>query len=123
MATKDGIGFMSVHYDDQRLHKPPVGWNLLRIHMGDDAETYTYAIHDAIDVQIMALVAEGLTNHQIASKAYLSEKTVKNRLTKIYRRLGVASRTQAVMTLNQPRSIPVFAESEQADVTGITRSV
>lgn len=44
---------------------------------------------------ILALVAEGLSNKEVADRLYLAEKTVKNHLTRIMARLGVKSRTQA----------------------------
>jgi DNA-binding NarL/FixJ family response regulator len=46
--------------------------------------------------EIMALIAEGLSNRQIAERLVISEKTVKNHIVSIYRRFGVASRGQAI---------------------------
>jgi DNA-binding NarL/FixJ family response regulator len=46
--------------------------------------------------EIMELIAEGLSNRQIASRLVVSEKTVKNHICSIYSRLGVHGRTQAV---------------------------
>lgn len=46
---------------------------------------------------IVALLAEGHDNRAIAARLYLSEKTVKNALTQVYDKLGVSSRTQAVL--------------------------
>jgi DNA-binding CsgD family transcriptional regulator len=40
-------------------------------------------------------VAEGLTNAQLAHILWLSEQTVKFHLSNIYRKLGVANRTEA----------------------------
>jgi len=47
-------------------------------------------------VEILALVAEGLNNTEIASRLYLTESTVKWHVRKILRALGVANRAQAV---------------------------
>jgi DNA-binding NarL/FixJ family response regulator len=44
----------------------------------------------------MALIAEGLSNRQIADRLVVSEKTVKNHISSIYSRLGVHGRSQAV---------------------------
>jgi pimeloyl-ACP methyl ester carboxylesterase/DNA-binding CsgD family transcriptional regulator len=49
--------------------------------------------------QILELVSRGLSNAGIAEKLYVSEKTVRNHLTRIYRKLGVSSRTQAIALL------------------------
>jgi DNA-binding NarL/FixJ family response regulator len=46
--------------------------------------------------EIMTLIADGLPNRQIAERLVISEKTVKNHLVSIYRRLGVGSRGQAI---------------------------
>lgn len=47
------------------------------------------------EVKILALVAEGLTNREIADKIYLSEKTVRNYVSAILGKLGLAHRSQA----------------------------
>lgn len=46
---------------------------------------------------ILALLAEGRSNRDIAQKLFLSEKTVKAHLAAIFRKLGVTNRTQAAM--------------------------
>ncbi|HEY5941510.1 MAG TPA: PAS domain-containing protein [Solirubrobacterales bacterium] len=46
--------------------------------------------------EILALVGEGLSNAEIASRLYLTESTVKWHVRKILRALGVANRAQAV---------------------------
>lgn len=48
--------------------------------------------------EIMALIARGLTNAQIAAECYLSEKTVKNHINRIFAAMGVASRGEAIAT-------------------------
>ena len=47
--------------------------------------------------EILQLVAEGLTNRQIATRIHLSEKTVKNYVSAILDKLGLDSRTQAAV--------------------------
>jgi PAS domain S-box-containing protein len=49
-------------------------------------------------VEILGLVAEGLSNADISHRLYLSESTVKWHIRKILRSLGVANRAQAVAT-------------------------
>lgn len=50
----------------------------------------------ARQLEILSLVAEGLSNAEIASRLYLTESTVKWHVRKILRALGVANRAQAV---------------------------
>lgn len=47
--------------------------------------------------EILALLAQGLSNKLIASKLYLSVRTVEGHLANIYQRLGVHSRTEAML--------------------------
>jgi len=49
--------------------------------------------------ETLALVAEGLTNSQIANRLFVSESTVKQRLGNIYKILDISSRTDAVKLL------------------------
>ena len=45
---------------------------------------------------MLELVAEGLSNGQIAERLYISRKTVSVHVSAILRKLGAASRTEAV---------------------------
>jgi two-component system, NarL family, response regulator DegU len=56
---------------------------------------------------ILALLAEGKANREIAQRLYLSEKTVKAHLAAIFRKLGVTNRTQAAMMAVQMGVGPV----------------
>jgi DNA-binding NarL/FixJ family response regulator len=47
------------------------------------------------EAQILGLVAEGHTNPQLARILWVTEQTVKFHLTNIYRKLGVATRSEA----------------------------
>ncbi|HET7507450.1 MAG TPA: PAS domain-containing protein [Solirubrobacterales bacterium] len=47
-------------------------------------------------IEILGLVAEGLSNAEIASRLYLGESTVKWHVRKILKALGVSNRAQAV---------------------------
>ena len=49
------------------------------------------------EIKILKLVASGKTNKEIAKKLFVSEKTVKNHLNHVYRKLGVKNRAQAVV--------------------------
>lgn len=47
--------------------------------------------------EVLALVGEGLTNHEIARKLYISEKTVRNHLGAIIRKMELEDRTQVAL--------------------------
>ncbi len=47
------------------------------------------------EVEILRLVAEGLTDGQVAERLYISPRTVSQHLRSIYRKLDVPSRTAA----------------------------
>lgn len=57
----------------------------------------------AKEKDILALLGEGLSNAGIAAKLFLSEKTIRNHLTSIYDKLGVHTRSEAIVLM---RSIP-----------------
>jgi DNA-binding NarL/FixJ family response regulator len=51
------------------------------------------------------MVARGLSNRQVASELHLSERTVENHVSKILRKLKLASRTEIASWLTQQRLI------------------
>ena len=50
--------------------------------------------------RVAELVADGATNQEVASALFLSLKTVEWNLSRIYRKLGVRSRTEMARWLN-----------------------
>jgi DNA-binding NarL/FixJ family response regulator len=53
----------------------------------------------ATEARIAAMVRDGASNREIATKMFLSVKTVEATLTRMYRKLGVRSRTQLTSRL------------------------
>ena len=47
--------------------------------------------------RILALIGEGLTNREIGKRAHLAEKTVKNYVSNLLRKLGMQHRVQAAL--------------------------
>jgi LuxR family maltose regulon positive regulatory protein len=58
------------------------------------------------ELEVLQLIAEGLTNREIAARLYLSLNTVKAHTRNIYGKLGVRSRTQAVARARALGSLP-----------------
>ena len=49
------------------------------------------------EAEVLALIAKGLSNREIADQLYVSEKTVKTHVANILQKLNVKSRTQAAL--------------------------
>ncbi len=62
--------------------------------------------------EILQLLAAGCDNRTIAAQLHLSEKTVGNRLSEIFQKLGVTNRTQAALVAVQ-RGL-ITSQEEQA---------
>ena len=52
----------------------------------------------ARELEVLEMVARGLPNRAVAEELFLSDQTVKRHLRKVYRKLGVANRTEAALT-------------------------
>jgi two-component system response regulator DevR len=75
--------------------------------------------------RILVLLAEGISNRQIADRLVLAEKTVKNHITGLLAKLGVSHRTQAALMASQlledgvvPRPTPPADDARQTRPTG-----
>jgi DNA-binding NarL/FixJ family response regulator len=51
--------------------------------------------------EVLDLIAEGLDNTQIASRLYISTKTVSNHISNIFAKLHLADRSQAIITARE----------------------
>ena len=47
--------------------------------------------------EVLQLIAEGLSTNEVATRLYISVKTVKNHLASVYSKLDSRDRTQAVV--------------------------
>lgn len=57
------------------------------------------------EIELLAMLATGATNKQLAQAMFISEATVKTHLVHIYRKLDVTNRTAAINTARQQRLI------------------
>jgi ATP/maltotriose-dependent transcriptional regulator MalT len=53
------------------------------------------SVLSARELEILLLVARGLSNHQIATSLHVAEATVKRHLANVYPKMGVGSRGEA----------------------------
>ncbi len=49
------------------------------------------------EAEILALITQGLSNSEVSARTFLSPNTVKSYIRTVYRKIGVSSRTQAVL--------------------------
>ena len=58
------------------------------------------------ELEILELIAAGLSNREIAERVFVSENTVKTHLSRVFDKLGAKRRTQAVQLGKELRLIP-----------------
>jgi DNA-binding NarL/FixJ family response regulator len=56
-----------------------------------------YALLSSQEKRVLSLIADGLTNRQISERLYLAEKTVKNYVSSLLRKLSFHRRTEAAI--------------------------
>ena len=60
----------------------------------------------ARESEVLCLIAQGLSNQEIADRAYLSINSVKTYIRSAYRKIGVERRTQAVLWATRNGLVP-----------------
>lgn len=60
------------------------------------------------ELEVLRLLADGLSNSELAATLRLSEHTVKNHLFKIYEKLGVSNRMEAVLYFLTHPTLPNY---------------
>lgn len=58
------------------------------------------------ELEILGLIAAGLSNREIADRLFVSENTVKTHSSRLFDKLGARRRTQAVQLAKEARLIP-----------------
>jgi DNA-binding NarL/FixJ family response regulator len=79
------------------VYVPPLLARTLSSPLSQEGADQTLNAMTAQQRRILELLAEGAPNKDIARKLGLASSTVKNQLTVIFQRLGVANRTQAAI--------------------------
>ena len=83
----------SVHRGEQRVH--PMGPVSRRVVAGDWPGREEGLTHR--EAEMLALITQGLSNIEITERTGLSMNSVKTHIRSCYRRIGVTTRTQAVL--------------------------
>lgn len=68
------------------------------------------------EAEVLGLLAQGLSNREIADRIYVTEGTVKRHTHNIYRKLGASNRTQAV-AIGRQAGLLVDADPSSSDST------
>jgi len=76
---------------------------LERLRKGAEPEDPRFASLSPQEKRILELIADGLTNRQIGAEMYLAEKTVKNYVSSLLHKLGMARRTEAAVYATEIR--------------------
>jgi DNA-binding NarL/FixJ family response regulator len=80
-----------IHEGARVVHEFPVHvWTPTWLETSDTSLT-------ARELELLSFVASGLTNAEISRAMFLAESSVKTYLKRVYRKLGINSRSQAVM--------------------------
>ena len=81
----------------QSLLDPAVTARVLdRLRRGPEQDEQVASLTEQ-EQHILELLAEGLTNRQIAERMYLAEKTVKNYVSNLLAKMGMSRRTEAAV--------------------------
>lgn len=107
--------------DDERAVLDRLRPYLFAVFRRADAGTAASDLRDAFgltrrEAEVLALVVGGLTNHDIAATLFLSAGTVRKHLERVYAKLGVATRTQAISRALQARLAPSISGAVAADM-------
>ena len=78
--------------------------NMIRGGSTPAQESNKLAILSTQEHRVLALVAEGKTNKEIAEQMELSDKTVKNYLSNIFEKLQISRRSQAAVLYSESRA-------------------
>jgi DNA-binding NarL/FixJ family response regulator len=71
--------------------------------------------------EVLALLALGLSNAEIAAELYLSADTVKTHIRRLFKKLGVRNRTQAAMLAHDHQLAPPPSRLERLSAAGMVK--
>ena len=116
VRPRDLIDAIRLIADGNALLGPTVTRRLLERFAGagqprNEIGSDTFGTMTARELEILKLLAAGLSNAEIAARLYLGESTVKTHVSSILRKLGVRDRVQAVIVAFEAGLVPPQLES------------
>jgi DNA-binding NarL/FixJ family response regulator len=92
---RDANAHVNPHLPSPANPIPLKGLSQLQPSMGQSSSDRSRFQLSAREAEIMDLIASGMTNQQIAAACFISEKTVKNHINRIFAKLHSTSRSEA----------------------------
>jgi DNA-binding NarL/FixJ family response regulator len=96
-TVKEVVMAVRLAANGDRILSPRLAELMLQEAKKDDAHT-SGALLSPREEELLQHIADGLATSEVATKMYISQKTVKNHLASIYDKLDARDRTQAVLT-------------------------
>ena len=99
----NGARFVPLESRNHILLETEPAWGQLTVELRAFLPAQESAVHGTFahlssrERDVLALIAAGLDNHEIATRLFLSEKTVRNHINSIFGKLDVRSRAQAIV--------------------------
>lgn len=87
-------------YKGKSFIQPSLATYLAKEYKAANKDSDKSSVKDVLtrrEYEVLTLVAEGLNNKEIAERLYISEKTVKNHVSNIFRKINVSDRIQAAI--------------------------
>jgi DNA-binding NarL/FixJ family response regulator len=92
---RDANAHVNPHVPSPAQRIPLKGLSQLQPSVGQSSSDRSRFQLSAREAEIMDLIASGMTNQQIAAACFISEKTVKNHINRIFAKLHSTSRSEA----------------------------
>lgn len=73
----------------------------IKVGLNDNKNNIDISLFSKREIEIMELIAKGLSNKEIAKRLYISEGTVKNYITSILNKTGLRHRTQIAIYVSK----------------------
>ncbi len=89
-------------YNGKKVIDPSISHKLVRIIQKGNEENQNFAPQER---NILELISQGCTNKEIAEILFISEKTVRNNVSKIMKKINVSNRTEAAMFWSRQKSL------------------
>ncbi len=105
-------GIRRVYHDENYIDKSLVTLLFKRVTHSDTEDKRLKELSTR-DIEILMYISKGLSNKEIGNQLFLSEKTIKNNATRIFRILEVRDRVQATIYAIENRVEDLFLKNNE----------